>query len=228
MSHERYEGHFKRNRYLFQLLVSSMEGQELRTVTQKYVRQGENILIQCEAVRWTWHDFRRRLKSAFQIFGFPQNALRFQYQLTFLGCRKIMRGRGKYIGKAKGIDRIVYKWFTFGTGVLYLIQINHQPDANIFQLIILTFVYSSTCFGRFHAHHQELNDCSGSLWFYLRIVVTAVLCSWSGRSAGPTTNTALLPPRYEGKTRGCHCSHWAPDDGRENARNMLSCKQTSG
>jgi len=42
--------------------------------------------------------------------------------------------------------------------------------------------------------------------------------------AGPTTNTARLSPRYEGKTRGCHCSHWAPDDGRENAWNMLSCK----
>ena len=40
--------------------------------------------------------------------------------------------------------------------------------------------------------------------------------------AGPTTNTARLSPRYEGKTRGCHCSHWAPDDGRENARNMLA------
>jgi hypothetical protein len=52
------------------------------------------------------------------------------------------------------------------------IQINHQPDATIFQFIILTSVYSSTFFGRFHAHHQELNDCSGSLWFYLRIVVT--------------------------------------------------------
>ena len=52
------------------------------------------------------------------------------------------------------------------------IQINHQPDATIFQFIILTFVYSSACFGRFPAHHQELNDCSGSLWFYLRIVVT--------------------------------------------------------
>jgi len=50
-----------------------------------------------------------------------------------------------------------------------------------FQFIILTFVYSSTCFGRFPAHHQELNDCSGSLWFYLRIVVTVVLCSWSAR-----------------------------------------------
>jgi hypothetical protein len=48
-----------------------------------------------------------------------------------------------------------------------------------FQFIILTFVYSSTCFGRFPAHHQELNDCSGSLWFYLRIVVTVVLCSCS-------------------------------------------------
>jgi hypothetical protein len=83
-------------------------------------------------------------------------------------------------------------------------QINRQPDATIFQFIILTFIYSSTCFGRFPAHHQELNDCSGSLWFYLRIVVV-----------GPTTNTARLSPRYEGKTRGCHCSHWAPDDERK-------------
>ena len=56
-----------------------------------------------------------------------------------------------------------------------------------FQFIILTFVYSSTFFGRFPAHHQELNDCSGSLWFYLRIVVTVVQCSWSGRPARPRT-----------------------------------------
>jgi hypothetical protein len=45
--------------------------------------------------------------------------------------------------------------------------------------------------------------------------------------AGPTTNTAQISPRYEGKIRGCHCSHWAPDNGRENARNLLSYKQTS-
>jgi hypothetical protein len=87
------------------------------------------------------------------------------------------------------------------------IQINYQPDATIFQFIILTFVYSSTCFGRFPAHHQELNDCRGILWFYLRIVVIVVLCSWSGWPAGPTTNTARLSPRYEGKTRGCNCSY---------------------
>jgi hypothetical protein len=61
----------------------------------------------------------------------------------------------------------------------YIVQINHQPDATIFQFIILTFIYSSTCFRRSPAHHQELNDCSSSLWFYLRVVVIAVLCSWS-------------------------------------------------
>jgi hypothetical protein len=51
-----------------------------------------------------------------------------------------------------------HRSFTFNS-------INHQPDATVFQFIILTFVYSSTCFGRFPAHYQELNDCSGSLWF---------------------------------------------------------------
>jgi hypothetical protein len=63
----------------------------------------------------------------------------------------------------------------------HTIQIIHQPDAKIFQFIILAFIYSSTCFGRFPAHHQGLNDCSGSVWFYLHIVVIVVLCSWSGR-----------------------------------------------
>ena len=42
------------------------------------------------------------------------------------------------------------------------------------QFIILTFIHSSTCFGCPHVHHQELNNCSSSLWFYLRSVVIAV------------------------------------------------------
>ena len=54
------------------------------------------------------------------------------------------------------------------------------------QFIILTFIYSSTCFGRPHAHHQELNNCSSSLWFYLRIVPIALLLFVVG-PAGPTT-----------------------------------------
>jgi len=39
----------------------------------------------------------------------------------------------------------------------------------------LAFIYSSTCFGRPHTHHQELNNCSSSLWFYCWSVVVAVL-----------------------------------------------------
>jgi len=34
---------------------------------------------------------------------------------------------------------------------------------------------NSTYFGRPHAHHQELNNCSISLWFYSWSVVVAVL-----------------------------------------------------
>ena len=42
--------------------------------------------------------------------------------------------------------------------------------------------------------------------------------SWSGRPRP----TALLPACSNGKTRGCYCSCWAPDDGREDTQNMLS------
>jgi len=34
-------------------------------------------------------------------------------------------------------------------------------------------MYSLTCFGRPHAHHQELKNCSSSLWFYRWSVVVA-------------------------------------------------------
>ena len=61
---------------------------------------------------------------------------------------------------------------------------NHQPDATIFQFIILTFVYRSTCFGRFSAHHQELNDCSGSLVSWWQSC--CVSCR-AGRPARPRT-----------------------------------------
>ena len=36
-------------------------------------------------------------------------------------------------------------------------------------------MYRSTCFGLPHAYHQELNNCSTSLWFYRWSVVVAVL-----------------------------------------------------
>jgi hypothetical protein len=57
----------------------------------------------------------------------------------------------------------------------HTIQINHRLDAIISPVYYLTFIYSSTCFGRPHAHHQKLNNCSSSFWVYLRSVVIAVL-----------------------------------------------------
>jgi hypothetical protein len=43
------------------------------------------------------------------------------------------------------------------------------------KFIILTFIYSSTCFGRPDTHHQKVINCSSSLWFYLQSVVIALL-----------------------------------------------------
>ena len=57
------------------------------------------------------------------------------------------------------------------------------------QFIILTFIYSSTCFGRPHAHHQELNNCSSSLRFYHRSMVVAVLLVVFGPT---TTNSTAI------------------------------------
>jgi hypothetical protein len=53
------------------------------------------------------------------------------------------------------------------------------------QFIILTFIYSSTCFGRPHTHHQELNNCSSSLWFYRWSVVVTVLLVVVGPAGQP-------------------------------------------
>jgi len=50
-------------------------------------------------------------------------------------------------------------------------------------------MYSSTCFVRPHAYHQELNNCSSSLWFYGWSVVVAVLLVVDG-PAGPTTTNS--------------------------------------
>jgi hypothetical protein len=58
-----------------------------------------------------------------------------------------------------------------GLSTRYLVEQNllfkwiNQPDASISQIYWSSFKYSSTCFGHPHAHHQELINCSSSLWF---------------------------------------------------------------
>jgi hypothetical protein len=74
----------------------------------------------------------------------------------------------------------------------HTIQINHQLDATIFPVYYLTFIYSSTCFGRPHAHHQELNNCSSNFWLYLRSVVIAVWLVVVGPTGPTTTNSTAI------------------------------------
>jgi hypothetical protein len=67
----------------------------------------------------------------------------------------------------------------------------------------LPFKYSSGCFGHPQTHHQELQQLVG-------------------RSARPQP-TALLSPSSYGKPEAAAAVVVAPDDGHEDARNMLSC-----
>jgi len=71
---------------------------------------------------------------------------------------------------------------------------------------------------------------SEARWLLFQPLALPSYCGYSRAVfvVGPTTNTARLSPRYEGETTGCHYGRRFPDNGRENVRNMLSCKETSG
>jgi len=79
------------------------------------------------------------------------------------------------------------------------IQIDHQPDATIFQFIILTFIYSSTCFGSFpvvellmmggktpetrwavnkRQDNKLKNCCIWLVIYFNRPCYVAVYCAW--------------------------------------------------
>ena len=51
----------------------------------------------------------------------------------------------------------------------------NKLDATTSQVYYLRFMYSSTCFGSPHAHHQELNNSSSSFRFYRWSVLVAVV-----------------------------------------------------
>jgi hypothetical protein len=53
-------------------------------------------------------------------------------------------------------------------------------------------MYSITGFWRPHAHHQKLNNCSGSLWLYRWSVVVAVLLAVVGPTVKPEAATAVV------------------------------------
>jgi len=79
-------------------------------------------------------------------------------------------------------------------------------------------MYSSTCFGHPHAHHQEVNNCSSSLWFYRWSVVVTVLLV----VVGPVNR-----PDHDQQ----HCYHRAPTVKPEAATAvvdlLMMCVRTS-
>jgi hypothetical protein len=101
-------------------------------------------------------------------------------------------------------DNLNLKNFKFA--LLYILQAHITPAVNhsdyisnkstnqmqqFLKFYYLTFMYSSTCFVRPHAHHQELNNCSSSHWFYRWSVVVAVLLVVVGTVVtGPTATNS--------------------------------------
>jgi hypothetical protein len=81
----------------------------------------------------------------------------------------------------------------------------------VFKIYLL--VHCSKYFGHHCAHHKSLHMQSlVTVWYWVGCCFQP--CSVNSNRAvfvvgpaGPTTNTARRSPRYEGKTRGCHCSH---------------------
>jgi hypothetical protein len=47
----------------------------------------------------------------------------------------------------------------------HTIQKINQPDATVLQIYDLTIMFRSTCFGRLHAHHQELTTALAASGF---------------------------------------------------------------
>jgi hypothetical protein len=74
-----------------------------------------------------------------------------------------------------------------------IIQINQPTRSNSFTSLLLDVLFRSKCFGRLHAHHQDLTTALTSSGFTLERGGSSVV----GR--GLVAATTML----QGKTRGC-------------------------
>jgi len=74
-----------------------------------------------------------------------------------------------------------------------------EADATVSQVCYLTFMCGSTSFGSLHDHHQELTTALTASGFTLERGGSRVV----GRGLARPRPTTLLPPRSNGKNRGC-------------------------
>ena len=80
----------------------------------------------------------------------------------------------------------------------HTIQINQLTRYNSFTDLLLDVLCRSTCFGRLHAHHQELTTALRASGFTLERGGSSVV----SRSLETTTNNAAITTLQD-KTRGC-------------------------
>ena len=106
-----------------------------------------------------------------------------------------------------------YRWSVVVAVLLVVVGpfIHNRPDhdqqhCNNFSSLLLDVYVQLNIFRRPHAHHQEFNNCSSSLWFYRWSVVVMLLVVVEPVIPARPRTTALLSPRSNGKTRGCYCS----------------------
>ena len=78
----------------------------------------------------------------------------------------------------------------------------------VFFIIVITVHVS----GGFSAHHQELRNCTHSIWYVpsLLAATTSVVEFQLNHASGSSKQASLA------HTRCCVCNSWAPDDGQKN------------
>jgi len=66
-------------------------------------------------------------------------------------------------------------WRVVSRGLAGYAETINQQDATVSQVYYLTFTCGSTCFGRLHAHHQELTTALLASGFTVGALVAAAL-----------------------------------------------------
>jgi hypothetical protein len=111
------------------------------------------------------------------------------------GCKEHPK-HVEYLARNKDEDYKLHHVGYFIEWSLFRFKLINQLDPKISPVYYLTFIYNLLWFGHPHAHHQELNNCSSSLWFYRWNVVIAVLLFFVG-PAGPTKNSSTAIPPFQ-------------------------------
>ena len=145
----------------------------------------------------------------------------FNYRLEylFLNCLFLSANFRRLRKTAKSDYQIFY--LGFSSPCIIIFQLNQPTRCSNFSSYYLSFKCSSPCFGYPHAHHQELQQLQQQPLVYRRNVVVAVLLVVVG-PARPRP-AVLLSQSSDGKPEAATAVVVTPDDGHEDARNMLSC-----